>query len=378
MLNRRHGAVVLLAPALQFAVGCAVYDDKLILPTIGSVPRSFTQPAQSTPAEPVSQAGTLASVPMPPMAATPPGAAGAIAPPTLPRRPLTDEDAGPQPRAGADAPAMSASVDLCPNDPLKLAPGLCGCSLPDADTPAAASCSGLLASLIHRYPFDGSGNVVRDVRALADGVIQGAALRGQGSLELQDSSTRQYLTLPAGLLSQLKDVSIELWVQSERERSSETLFDLTDFASDLTDSRHRFGPLPPISRSALLLNTQLGMLRAAVLVPGQPEVAVSSAQALTLGRVTHIVVVFDGAQKRLSLYVDGKSTGEAPLNASLSQVHDTNNWIGSSPAAPDVTFTGAFYELRIYDTALTAMQIATSWSAGPDPEFLRDAAPKTP
>jgi hypothetical protein len=263
-----------------------------------------------------------------------------------------------------------AGVDLCPNDPLKLVPGLCGCGLPDADTPAATSCSGLRASLIHRYPFDGSGNVARDVRAQADGVIHGAALSGHGTLVLQDTSTRQYLSLPAGLLSQLPDVSIELWVQSERERTSETLFDLTDLAADVPDSRHRFGPPPLISHSALVLDTQLGTLRAALLVPGHAEVSVTSGQALTLGRMTHIAVVIDGAQKRLTLYVDGKSTGEAAFSASLSQVHDTNNWIGSSPAASDVTFTGAFFELRIYDSALSAKQIATSCSAGPDPEYL--------
>ena len=62
---------------------------------------------------------------------------------------------------------------------------------------------------------------------------------------------------------------------------------------------------------------------------------------------------------------------------SLSQVHDMNNWVGSSPAAPDVTFTGSFQELRIYDRALTPQQIATSWSAGPDPGYLQEAASGT-
>ena len=147
MLDRRHCAVVLLASALQFAVGCAVYDDKLMLPSIGSVPKTSTQLPQSTATEPASQAGTMASVTMPPMAATPSSAAGMTAQPFLLIGALTDEDAGLPPRAGANPPAMTASVDHCPDDPLKLAPGLCGRSLPDPDTPAAASCKGLLASL---------------------------------------------------------------------------------------------------------------------------------------------------------------------------------------------------------------------------------------
>jgi hypothetical protein len=54
----------------------------------------------------------------------------------------------------------------------------------------------------------------------------------------------------------------------------------------------------------------------------------------------------------------------------LSQISDVNNWLGRSQYSNDPELNATFDEFRIYDVALTAAQIQTSATAGPDATFL--------
>jgi hypothetical protein len=69
-------------------------------------------------------------------------------------------------------------------------------------------------------------------------------------------------------------------------------------------------------------------------------------------------------------YLNGELGGEAPFTAALSDINDVNVWLGRSQYSGDPAFSGTYHEFRIYDQALTAPQVATSFAAGPDPDFL--------
>jgi hypothetical protein len=94
------------------------------------------------------------------------------------------------------------SSDACPGNPGKTAPGACGCAYSE-------SCQGLIASLAHRYRFDGTGNAVTDSVGGADGTST-SSLSGSGSLALSGSS--QYATLPSQLISSHAAATIEFWL----------------------------------------------------------------------------------------------------------------------------------------------------------------------
>ena len=54
-----------------------------------------------------------------------------------------------------------------------------------------------------------------------------------------------------------------------------------------------------------------------------------------------------------------------PTNVTLKEFDDVNVWLGRG-MWNDPLFIGAFNECRLYDTALTAEEIALSYLAGPD------------
>ena len=54
------------------------------------------------------------------------------------------------------------------------------------------------------------------------------------------------------------------------------------------------------------------------------------------------------------------------MTSSLSSVSDDNNWLGWSQFEQDPGFSGNILEFRIYNAALTAAQVQTSDTLGPD------------
>jgi hypothetical protein len=86
--------------------------------------------------------------------------------------------------------------------------------------------------------------------------------------------------------------------------------------------------------------------------------------------VNHLVAVVDTANDKMLYYLNGELGGEAAFPAALSDINDVNVWLGRSQYANDPAFTGTYHDFRIYDQALTAEQVATSFAAGPDPDFL--------
>ena len=69
----------------------------------------------------------------------------------------------------------------------------------------------------------------------------------------------------------------------------------------------------------------------------------------------------------MSNYLDGVLLGTAAMypGFTLASLPDVNNWLGRSQW-PDPLLDGSYNEFRIYDSALTAGEVAANSALGPD------------
>jgi hypothetical protein len=98
---------------------------------------------------------------------------------------------------------------------------------------------------------------------------------------------------------------------------------------------------------------------------------------LPVGVKSHMVAVYDqtntaaGPDGTITLYVNNGApvTAAIPAGMLLDSITDNNNWLGRAQWG-DPLFDGLIDEFRIYDTALSAAEVATSFTAGPEPAPL--------
>jgi hypothetical protein len=90
--------------------------------------------------------------------------------------------------------------------------------------------------------------------------------------------------------------------------------------------------------------------------------------ALDDGKPHLVVIVIDGAAKKLRVFVDGKEPNPpADLgDNTLDKVKPVENWLGKSSFSADPGLSAAIDELRVYDQALTPADAVAAFHAGPD------------
>jgi hypothetical protein len=240
--------------------------------------------------------------------------------------------------------------DECPEDPDKTRPGLCGCSL------AETQC------LVHRYSFDGSGTSVVDSVGGDDGTVVHGTL-SSGAVDLSGSSfSAGYVQFPKGILSELTDATLEVWVNWRGGAAWQRIVDFGDSSYQTSSIPH--------GRTYLFLTPKNGTtnkLRASFSLNGTDRsVNVDASQALPIDETTYVTVVVDDAAGRLELYVNAEHQGSVALTGSLADINDVNNWMGRSQASDDPYFDGTVEEFRVYRVVRTAEQIAESYESGPD------------
>ncbi len=272
------------------------------------------------------------------------------------------------PDTDTDGDGTADCVDLCPEDALKAAPGECGCGWRDDDSGAGAGCLGLRNGLAHRYSFSGEGADAIDDQGDADAEVVGATLDGSGEVTLATGGDAQYVSIPAGLVSALPNATLEIWFVWE---GGATWTRLLDFGSTVEGV-----PGEPGNGESFIIMSTNGAPGpshpyTAFNPPGTDvEVACSGTGPLATGVLHHVVLSVDAQADALTLYVDGMLACAIALPYELSVIDDVNCWLGRSQFASDIGFDGAIDEFRIYDIALTASQVALSFQAGPDPDFL--------
>lgn len=244
-----------------------------------------------------------------------------------------------------------------------------------------ANCTQALPdSLLHRYSFREAGTTAVDSVGAANGQVVNTSLPGDGLLVLDGGGSYQYVDLPNRLISTLTSVTIELWTTWQGGAVRQRLF---DFGMNNAGEGANAG----LATSYLYLtprgDTSADPVEFTANFTSLPDDEVQGdyfydAPPLSPGVRYHIAVTFRdpgaGSSKTASLYINGvrRASGSIPPSANgvsnrLSSIDDRNNWIGLAnlPGRPD--FGGTLEEFRIYNAALSASDITSSFNAGPDP-----------
>ena len=222
-------------------------------------------------------------------------------------------------------------------------------------------------ALFHRYRFDGSGTAVTDSVGVAPGTLMNTSLSDQGKLDLAGGTSDQYVDLPNQLVSTLSDATFEAWVTWSGGSGWQRIFDF----GDSSESEGTQGT----GQSYLYLTASTpgstGVVRVVYRRTGSTaETSVYAARALATDVLSHVAVVVNSQNRTLYLYLDGELEGLTSPVGSLSEINDVNNWLGRSQFTVDPELGGSLHEFRIYNAALSDVQIAASFAEGPDPAFL--------
>ena len=265
--------------------------------------------------------------------------------------------------AGADHTSDSDCAQLCGNGRLDAGEAC------DGEPVCGPDCMALFhPALIHRYPFDGTGTLVRDVVGSANGSVVGTALDGSGDLVLAGGTSDQYVDLPNGIISGLQDATLEAWITWTNALGvdHERIF---DFGTSGNGEGQQGG-----GATAFLFMTPSQASNALPHVgysadgsPTNRQSVDGTAGSFPVNVMTHVVVVFSGSSLSMSMYIDGAQIGSCTVNGGLSALMDNNNWLGRSQFGGDAEFGGTLHEFRIYDQALSATAITRSFHLGPDP-----------
>jgi hypothetical protein len=270
---------------------------------------------------------------------------------------------------------------------------------------AAIGCAGVTSSanadLRHRYSFnegaiaDATGRTIIDSISGANGIVRGngaSANATQLVLSGGPSSAAPYVDLPNGLVSGLTDVTFEAWYTIDSALGT-TWARIFDFGS--TEGGELTGPggggqgldnifYAPM-RGSNIDQQRAGLRNNDPLFrPGGSPGPVGAAEMLidpefnhTLDSQYHVALVYDAdggndpGEASLTLYINGARPAGEDVNPTetmvqLENLNDVNNWLGRSNWTGDSNLDGMLNEFRIYDSPLSAEEVAANTAAGPD------------
>ena len=166
------------------------------------------------------------------------------------------------------------------------------------------------------------------------------------------SGSSQYVSLPAGVVSNLNDFTVSAWVELTSLDTWARVFD--------------FGSGTATNMFLTTKNATNGKPRFAIKISNSAEQQIDAASVLTTGTWTHITVTLSGSTG--ILYVNGVASG---TNTAMSfkpsgMGSTTQNYLGKSQYSIDPYLNGSLDDFRIYTRALSAGEISLL-AAGPLP-----------
>jgi fibronectin type 3 domain-containing protein len=206
--------------------------------------------------------------------------------------------------------------------------------------------------LVHQYSFsETSGTSVADSVGgpIWNGTLPNGGAFSNGQLTLASASS-QYASLPAGIVGALSNFTIVAWVRLNSTADWTRIF---DFGSGTTTN--------------MFLTPQCGgsgTVRFAITTGGGgAEQQINSSSTLSTGVRHRVAVTLSGSTG--VLYLDGTPIGtNSSMTLNPSSLGSTvNNYIGKSQY-PDPYLNGSLDEFRIYNRALTAVEVAQVYLAG--------------
>jgi hypothetical protein len=230
--------------------------------------------------------------------------------------------------------------------------------------------------LIHRWTFDESadGVTIPDVVGGADATLMngtGNATIADGQADLANDGSQgsgaadagDYVDLPNGLLSPLTQMTLECWTTWDgTDAIWQRVFDMGtsnggEDSSAGGDQTTWFMVCP--DNSGRVLQVEYRRLGAPFNMP------INDNGMLPANEEVLITLVHDDVADIAKCYINGTIVGAYNAPAMLNEFVDNNLWLGRSQWG-DPLYCGSYNELRMYDTALSAAEIAANYLAGPD------------
>ena len=236
--------------------------------------------------------------------------------------------------------------------------------VPDSGVDQAVDAPPVVRLPLHRYDFGGTGTLVVDRLGGADGTVRGGAtLDGRGTVALDGRD--DYVDLPNGLISRLHSATFVVWFEWYDGRIAwQRVFDFgttvqgEDIVGDAISNVFVTPFELPDGRPLAWFGNRLD--------GGSSEVWIKGPIPFPVNVERQVALVINGDTRMMEFYIDAQSHGEVQLRVGLEEIEDVNNWIGRSQWVQDWFFYGRFDEFRIYDVALTALEITQLASLGPN------------
>jgi len=177
----------------------------------------------------------------------------------------------------------------------------------------------------------------------------GTWVAGYSNNAVNLSGSNQYVTLPAGIVSNLNDFTISAWVKPSSLDTWARVFD--------------FGTGTATNMMLTTKNGANGKPRFSIRISNSAEQQIDASSPLPIGTWTHIAVTLSGSTG--TLYVNGAASGtNTAMSLKPSGMGSTTlNYLGKSQYN-DPYLNGSIDDFRIYTRALSAGEISLL-SAGP-------------
>jgi hypothetical protein len=222
---------------------------------------------------------------------------------------------------------------------------------PSGETAASNTVQATTAVALHCYLALGEGSGTTTIDLSGNGhagtLVGGAswATGKKGPAVLLDGVSG-YISLPAGLLTDLGDFTVAAWIYRNAYGDYQRVFSfgtgISQYMTLLASTKQGWGG----ARFTISVNGNTG------------EEDINTAASVVVGQWVHVAVTQVG--KLATLYVDGVAinTNTGQWQAPFRLGNTTQNWIGRSQFDADPYFNGLVDDFRIYRGALGADRIA--------------------
>ncbi len=242
------------------------------------------------------------------------------------------------------------------------------------------------AVVVHNYLFNsGDGTQILDSAGTADGTaLDGATVNTADSRLVLDGLTA-YGDLPAAdiAINTYTALSLEMWLTVAP--SNENTFTAASMLGRIGDEGagegagfgYDFVMLQPTrslssegSRGAICAGTEVNGLG-----PWESEAGITDGDRdLSDGLLHHMVTTLDDSTSTIAYYVDGVQIGTAPMEVddgaggtlavTISDLSNDLAYIGRSLYSGDAYLEGSVFEMRIYDNALSDVEVQANYTDG--------------
>jgi hypothetical protein len=208
-----------------------------------------------------------------------------------------------------------------------------------------------MADMISRYSFTTDAN---DSVGAHNGKLKGTAIIADGKVKLDGGG---WVELPGGMVTQLNCAAVETWFSYQNNGNWVRVFDFGNTNKDgLGANCWYFTPKYPKGSRTTFSNTD----------PGYKYEETIDNKPLPENVPIYVAVIFDSALKKARLYVNARLIGERDLTVKLSDIGTEHLYLGKSSYKNDNLMKGTIDEFRIYNSALSDLQILLNYQLGPD------------